>query len=211
VSWPESGLTTWGEFTDDADLLTVPLDGSAGTPDPQPLYLVCTHSKRDVCCALRGRPYLAALEQLRPGRVWECSHTGGHRFAPNVLALPLGALYGRLPDGSAAELVAATEAGNVLASQLRGRIGLSPVEQAADGYLRQQLYLAGVGDVTVVGVEPVGDATASDGEWIVHLAAGARSYSVTLIVEQVELALTSCGKPGTKREVRVRPLRLSRG
>src|SRR5579859_4700413 len=59
----------WGSFAADADLLDVPLDGSAGTPDDAPLYLVCAHSRHDTCCALRGRPVAAALDALRPGRV----------------------------------------------------------------------------------------------------------------------------------------------
>src|SRR5689334_1420800 len=56
-----------GEFARDADLLDVPLDGTAGRPGEAPLYLVCAHSKHDTCCALRGRPVAAALAELRPG------------------------------------------------------------------------------------------------------------------------------------------------
>ena len=40
--------------------------------------------------------------QLRPGRVWECSHLGGDRFAANVLVLPAGLLYGRVLPFAAA-------------------------------------------------------------------------------------------------------------
>src|SRR5439155_19022825 len=45
----------WGRFESDADLLDVPLDGTAGSPDDGPVYLVCAHGKHDACCALRGR------------------------------------------------------------------------------------------------------------------------------------------------------------
>ena len=86
----------WGEFTDDAELLELPLDGSPVEPDPEPLYLVCTHGKHDPCCAQRGRPVTAALAAARPGRVWQASHLGGCRFAPTVLVLPLGLMYGRV-------------------------------------------------------------------------------------------------------------------
>jgi hypothetical protein len=34
----------WGEYGAPAELLDVPLDGSVGTPDHEPLYLVCAHS-----------------------------------------------------------------------------------------------------------------------------------------------------------------------
>ena len=55
-----------------------------------PVALICTHGKRDVCCALKGRPVAALLSQHASGstdgadapettsaRVWETSHTGG--------------------------------------------------------------------------------------------------------------------------------------
>ena len=114
----------WGSYGAEAELLDLPLDGSAGELDDAPLYLVCAHSKHDACCALRGRPVAAALEEQRPGRVWECSHIGGERFAANVLVLPSGLLYGRVLPFAAAEFVAATEAGEVVGALLRGRIGL---------------------------------------------------------------------------------------
>ncbi len=90
----------WGGYGNDADLLELPLDGTAGTSDEAPIYLVCAHSKHDTCCALRGRPVAAALAQERPGRVWECSHVGGERFAANVLVLP-GGLRLRAPGDPA--------------------------------------------------------------------------------------------------------------
>ncbi|CAG7572945.1 hypothetical protein FB554_1088 [Barrientosiimonas humi] len=98
-----------GEVDDPADLLTLPWDSLLGD-DPDrvtarlPLLeetrdavlLVCTNGKRDVCCAVRGRPVVTAAAQARPGRVWECSHTGGHRFAPTAITLPSGQMWGRL-------------------------------------------------------------------------------------------------------------------
>jgi hypothetical protein len=111
----------WGEYRDRAELLDLPLDGSVGTPDAAPLYLVCAHSKHDTCCALRGRPVAAALGALRPGRVWECSHVGGDRFAANVLVLPVGYLYGRVLPFAAEEFVSAAEAGEVIGAPPRRR------------------------------------------------------------------------------------------
>ena len=117
----------WGSYESDAELLELPLDGSAGEPTQQLAYLVCTHSKHDTCCALRGRNVAMALHEVRPGSVWECSHVGGERFAANVLVLPTGLLYGRVLPFAAAEFVAAAEAGEVVGALLRGRIGLPPV------------------------------------------------------------------------------------
>ena len=97
----------WGSYESDAELLELPLDGSAGEPTQQLAYLVCTHSKHDTCCALRGRNVAMALHEVRPGLVLECSHVGGERFAANVLVLPTGLLYGRVLPFAAAEFVAA--------------------------------------------------------------------------------------------------------
>jgi (2Fe-2S) ferredoxin len=121
-----AGWIRWGEFTEDAELLELPLDGSPGSPDPDPLYLVCSHGRHDPCCGNRGRPVVASLAARRPDRVWQTSHLGGCRFAPTVLVLPLGLMYGRVPTDAADDLVAATEAGEVLRDPFRGRIGIPP-------------------------------------------------------------------------------------
>jgi Sucrase/ferredoxin-like len=91
-----------------------------GAPDDSPLLLVCTNSRRDECCALIGRPLAESLAAQRPGRVWESTHLGGHRFAPVVLSLPDGFVYGG-PD-----------AGRLSLASCRGRSTLSPPAQAAE-------------------------------------------------------------------------------
>lgn len=202
------GALVWSDFGEDAELLDAPLDGSVGELDPEPLYLVCAHGKRDVCCALRGRPLAAALEARRPGRVWECSHTGGHRFAPIVLALPTGALYGRVPESDAdgpEALITATERGEVIPALLRGLIGFTPVEQAAIGHLMIARSLRDPGTVTVrssVETEP--------GSWDVQLrvctdpAAAGSQWLVRLAVETAEITYASCAKPAAKHEREIR-------
>ena len=110
---------------------------------PGPLFTVCTNGKRDRCCALLGPPlYQAlreavALEQGAPGAaVWQSTHVGGHRFAATVLVFPDGINYGRLAPDQAAELLAAQAEKRLLLRHLRGRVGLDPVAQAADFFLR---------------------------------------------------------------------------
>jgi hypothetical protein len=206
---------SWGSFERDEELLDVALDGTDGSADDAPVYLVCAHSKRDACCALRGRPLAGALDALRPGRVWECSHVGGHRFGANLLALPSGVLYGRVPAVAAPEVVAATERGDVIPGLLRGRIGLAPAEQAAVGFAHQQLDVAAVDAVTVLGSVDGTDATHHGGQlaessalWTVRLAVRREEYVATVAVEHVEMDFVSCGKPAPKTELRVRPLTL---
>ena len=76
-------------------------------PSPEPALLVCTNARRDVCCAVRGRPVALQAAAERPGQVWECSHTGGHRFAPTAVLLPHGQTWARL---STAQAVSALDA-----------------------------------------------------------------------------------------------------
>lgn len=195
-----AGVLSWGSFDNAAELLHVPLDGSAGAVDADPVYLVCAHSKRDICCALRGRPLAAALDELRPGRAWECSHLGGHRFGANLLVLPAGVLYGRVPRIAAPQLVAATERGRLIGGLLRGRIGLAPAQQAAVAFAHQQLGVAALDAFAVAGSATAGAQT------VVRLAGPGADYDVTVATEQISVEFVSCGKPGAKDELRVRPL-----
>jgi len=85
-----------------------------------PLLAVCTNAKRDQCCAVRGRDLAHQLDAAHPGRVWETSHLGGHRFSPTLVSLPSGYLYGG-PD-----------AGSLSTDACRGRSTLTPPAQAAE-------------------------------------------------------------------------------
>ena len=113
-------------------------------PSPAPVLMVCANSKRDVCCSVRGRPVALESASQRPGRVWECSHTGGHRFAPTGVLLPHGQTYGRLSGGSAVAAVDAATRGEMPAELLgatydRGRSHLTPPAQAAESMVRQEI------------------------------------------------------------------------
>ena len=123
----------------------------ASVKRPVPLFAVCAHGTHDVCCAIRGRPVAAALDRLRPGQVWECSHVGGDRFAANVLVLPSGVLYGRVVESAAAPLVDAADRGIVLHHHLRGRVGFPPDVQAAMAFAHRERPGLRLADVLVVG------------------------------------------------------------
>ena len=187
----EHGTVHWGTFAADAELLDLPLDGSAGELDSDPLYLVCTHGKHDPCCAQRGRPIVVALDALRPGRVWQASHLGGCRFAPTVLALPRGLMYGRVPPSSAADLVAATEADEVILPLLRGRIGVPPVAQAAIAFALEQLSLTGSLDVSHQSTRQV-----DWGTMVVGLSTPTGPHEVTVLRERVDAGGLTCAAPG---------------
>ena len=181
----------WGRFTDDVDLLDVALDGSQGEPDSTPIYLVCTHGKHDPCCGQRGRPVTAALSAVRPGGVWQASHLGGCRFAPTVLVLPLGLMYGHVLPSSAPEFVAAAEAGEVVGAMLRGRIGIPPVAQAAIGFAHEHLALAGSRDISLVSTTPISGSTV-----VVRVNSPRGLLDVTVHRERVDATELTCASPG---------------
>jgi hypothetical protein len=112
-------------------------------PHPEPVFLVCTHGRHDVCCAEHGRPIAAALAASHPQRTWECSHIGGDRFAGNLLVMPDGLYYGRVDGHSAPQIVRAHLDGHLDLDHLRGRAGFGFATQAAEWHLRRRLDVTG--------------------------------------------------------------------
>jgi hypothetical protein len=104
----------------------------------EPRYLVCTNGQRDLCCARFGLPVYTALRELVGDRVWQVTHLGGHRFAPNVLVVPSGCVYGRVSEQSLAAFLKLTEAGDTDFSRLRGRSCYPGIVQAAEASLGRQ-------------------------------------------------------------------------
>jgi hypothetical protein len=134
LSGPGTGTVT-GTWAADAELaaavdaLRSPAPVTPANTDP--VLLVCAHGVHDACCAIRGRPVATALDQRWPGQVWECSHVGGDRFAPNVVVLPDGFYYGGLDAPTALSTVAEHLAGRVRTAHLRGMARFPPQQQAA--------------------------------------------------------------------------------
>lgn len=123
-----------------------------GDARTEPLFLVCTHAKRDRCCASLGRPIADTLAALHPHQTWECSHLGGHRFAGNMLVLPDGFAYGNLDVAAALDVVSSTRSGVVDAAHLRGRTWLDRAVQAADVWARRRSGPCAPDAVRIIGV-----------------------------------------------------------
>ncbi|XVV07739.1 sucrase ferredoxin [Actinosynnema sp. CA-248983] len=139
---------TWLERADTDPARLLDLDFAAlaagvrpglGEPIAQPLLMVCTNSRRDVCCALWGRPLVAELAVDHPEAVWECTHTGGHRFSPTGVLLPTGYLYGRLDVPFARHLLAEAAHGRVVTGRCRGRSAFAKEGQVAELAVRERL------------------------------------------------------------------------
>jgi hypothetical protein len=105
----------------------------------EPLYVICTNGKRDPCCSKFGLPVYLELSELLGDVIWQSSHFGGHRFAPNFLILPQGILYGRLGTQTARAVVEAYQHGEMDIHHLRGRVAYPAAVQAAEYHLRQKI------------------------------------------------------------------------
>ncbi len=180
------------DFLKDLDLPALVAAGeleAAGERLEAPVYLVCTNGQRDLCCARFGLPVYNELKATVGDRVWQVTHLGGHRFAPNVLTLGDGCLYGRVTPEALPALLADTEAGRVAFPFLRGRSRYSKLVQAAEAALgRQGLRLLHV--------------DADDDGGTVQFADADTRVSVTLgRAEQAVRVQKSCGDP----EVEVYP------
>jgi hypothetical protein len=174
--WIVTGLdstTVTGRWQDDHDLLEAADALIAASPPssepPQPLILVCAHGVHDVCCALRGRPVALELASRWPELVWECSHIGGDRFAPNVVLLPDGFYYGNLEPAEAKDTVEAHLAGTVLTDRLRGMARYLPPVQAAAIAAYERYGPLRPSDVTVRATEHIGPHHGDGSETIVDL------------------------------------------
>jgi hypothetical protein len=103
---------------------------AAGVPVREPLFLVCTHGRRDQCCGKFGGALARALARRYP--VWETTHVGGHMFAGNLVILPHGLYYGPVDLGAASGAIEAYRRGEVTAHRYRGRAGCDAAVQAAE-------------------------------------------------------------------------------
>ncbi|HBO54334.1 hypothetical protein N5P18_08300 [Janibacter terrae] len=170
------------------------------SPSAEPLFLVCTHGRKDVCCAIDGRVVAAVLDDALPGAVWETTHLGGDRFAGNVTILPEGSMYGRLEGDTAPQVVLDHLDGRVDLERWRGRCSWHPAAQAAvhDVLREGEVRLA---DIAVPQVDLIGEET-----WRVTVTAGGRTSlrRVTRTMSEAHV-LTCAGVPKQQALYDVRP------
>ncbi|KQB84207.1 sucrase ferredoxin [Corynebacterium oculi] len=189
------------------DLLSLDLTGpgrNGGEEVTTPVVLVCTHGRRDQCCAIKGRPLAAQLQEEFPGSlIWESSHTKGHRFAPAVLLMPWGYSFGELNIADASDLTRHALHGRYFYPANRGSGLYGPRGQVAELHIARRLIDAG---------EPLryGDLTTDDapeGTVTVRHRDG-RTWEVPLMRKAVEGVVASCG--GTPKTAKVWVAGLSR-
>jgi hypothetical protein len=170
----------------DLDLTAEP----AGEPVADPLLLVCTHGKRDRCCALYGRLLYDRLRTEPEGEwVWQSSHVGGDRFAGNVLCLPEGLYYGRVEPADVGALLGRYGAGEVWLERYRGRSCYPFAVQAAEHAIRSETGILGIDALRLAACEPSGSG------WRVRFRAVATGerYEVEVDEEPGEPGYLTCG------------------
>lgn len=139
VAWAERIALPAPEAALDLDLGVLAADQPPGVGEPAgPLHLVCTNGRHDPCCADLGRPVVRELRDEGID-VWESSHVGGDRFAANVVCLPTGVYFGRVPPETAAAIVRDHDAGLLALDHYRGRSCYPPLVQAAEVLARREL------------------------------------------------------------------------
>lgn len=191
-----------------ADLLDLPLaDIAAGGALPhlggqaiaEPICIVCTNGKRDVCCAKHGLPLYKALTELGGEHIWQCNHIGGHRFAGTCVVFPDGVYYGRVLPEQAPLLKQAARSRTLFIPNARGRASFEPAVQAAECFLHearpQSTPLGGYSRV---------DARRDGNDWEVVFvpANGAGAYRIQMTEEITSFDIINNsgepqGKPGS--------------
>jgi len=177
------------ELESDEDLAGLELDVAADgwRPLDHSLFLVCTHGKRDRCCARYGRPlYDALCEIAEEDRVWQATHVGGDRFAGNLLCFPEGLYFGRVGPGVAWRVLDEYLSGRIALDRYRGRCCYPFAVQAAEIALRERTGALGLDDVRLLAIERAGR------EWRVSLAAGDTAHELKVLEERAELAYLTC-------------------
>lgn len=142
-----------------------------------PLFAFCTHGTHDLCCARYGN---AVYQASQSDLVWQVSHVGGCRFAPNLVCLPHGVVYGRLDEAEARLAIEAHESGRIYPPRYRGRSCYPKAVQAADYYLRTETNLLDLDEFKLLRYERSDEAS-----WRIEWRSKtySRSYSLTVAAE----------------------------
>jgi hypothetical protein len=196
-----SELTTW-DFAAMAQGQLPPI----GTKVADPTMFICTHSGRDTCCAIHGRALISAVHEALPAEirssVWECSHLGGHRFAPTALTIPSGAVWGRLTPERALEVHAAAFAREITTESYRGRSAWPQPLQSAEAHVRSSSDERAENSLDVLWVIDDRAVPARPGVRFENLAQlvaevrhrDGRSWRVTVRTQEIAARAESCGK-----------------
>ena len=131
---------SWSEYGDllDIDVAAVARGESGDEPVDETLVAVCTHGRRDRCCAKFGLPVYRAFAKEPDLTTWEITHVGGHRFAANATVFPSGIGYGYLSPAEVPEVAEAARSDRIHLPNYRGRSHYGGPANAADYFVRRE-------------------------------------------------------------------------
>lgn len=178
-----------GQF--DGENLAELLNGVTAASEDGPHLFICCHGKRDQCCAVKGRALVRELESTRTF-VWECSHLGGHRFAPTALLLPHGGVFGRLSHTSINSILDGSSLG---LEQLRGLSSLSSEQQVIDLAAKELWQLPWSAKLRIDRIDVEGHKSS-----FIATAPDERGIRCT-VSRSIQNLPVSCGKPASETTV----------
>ncbi len=170
---------------------------AAGSRRVEPLFLVCTHGKRDKCCAKFGYPLYKSLREQAGDAVWQSSHVGGDRFAANLICFPHGLFYAHVTTEAGRAIIGEYRERRVLLEKYRGRACYANPSQAAEFFIRAEADLRGVDDLRHLGCE----RTDAEGWRVRFLEKGAGiTHEATLAYRESDFrSFITCGATEPKR------------
>jgi hypothetical protein len=150
---------------------------AGGDPWGRSLFLVCTHGRRDKCCAKFGYALYKSLRADAGDDVWQSSHIGGDRFAANLVCFPHGFFYAHVTQDAGRQIITQYNQQTVSLNNYRGRCCYPSPIQAAEFFLRSESGLNGINDVRFLDYVPV-----AGNHWLVRFRsiAGDKTYEVYL-------------------------------
>jgi hypothetical protein len=162
-----------------------------------PEVLVCGHGRRDACCGRWGTLLHIELATREAGvRVWRCSHTGGHRFAPTAITLPDGRAWAYVDADLVEGVVARTADVEALAAHDRGCVAFDPWAQVVERELFTRVGWAWLDhEVTEVTTEVEADGKAARVriEWVGPSGAAGQADAAVEVTRVLPVLV--CGEP----------------
>jgi hypothetical protein len=179
-----------------ADANTTELTPQEMSTYSESMILVCTHGSRDRCCGTLGGAIYAKAYKKAPKKIWQASHLGGHRFAPTLLVLPQGMMYGRIETEDIPSLLAHPKDLPFSCAKLRG-VPQWPYEIQVAVH---QLWSEGKD-----GLRSFSSSIMEENRWAVSVTCGEEEYSFVVYKESMGVSIAaSCADPKLKELFRYR-------
>lgn len=177
---------------------------SAVGPSPAEV-LVCAHGRRDPCCGHWGTLLHMELTARWPDvRLWRCSHTGGHRFAPTAVTLPEGRAWAYVDPDLLDGVVRRTADLAALAPHDRGTTGLDGWAQVVERAIFAERGWSWLDETVTASTTVADDGQAAE---VTLVWPGGRAVGVVEVTRMVPVLV--CGEPPANAKKSSPELRLA--